>query len=124
MAQIGPSGDYFRFARQNEAARAADAARDSTGAVDWVQSGQYALRDYRRLIWDGERTQIASATQICSAPANKSYFSLAIIHCPACSQGFVSDVAGWKQIAAETGLGVGTIYRVALQGSKTREKVL
>jgi DNA invertase Pin-like site-specific DNA recombinase len=28
---------------------------------------------------------------------------------------------GWKRIAAE--MGVGTIYRVALEGSKTREKV-
>jgi len=30
---------------------------------------------------------------------------------------------GWKRIAAELGVGVGTIYRVALDGSKTREKV-
>jgi DNA invertase Pin-like site-specific DNA recombinase len=30
---------------------------------------------------------------------------------------------GWKRIAAEMGVGVGTIYRVALEGSKTREKV-
>jgi len=29
---------------------------------------------------------------------------------------------GWKRIAAEMGVGVGTIYRVALEGSKTREK--
>jgi DNA invertase Pin-like site-specific DNA recombinase len=30
---------------------------------------------------------------------------------------------GWKRIAAETGVGVGTIYRVAQEGSKIREKV-
>jgi DNA invertase Pin-like site-specific DNA recombinase len=30
---------------------------------------------------------------------------------------------GWKRIAAGLGVGVGTIYRVALEGSKTREKV-
>jgi DNA invertase Pin-like site-specific DNA recombinase len=30
---------------------------------------------------------------------------------------------GWKRIAAGMGVGVGTIYRVALEGSKTREKV-
>src|ERR1700682_3207602 len=30
--------------------------------------------------------------------------------------------AGWKRIAAEMGVGVGTIYRVALKRSKTREK--
>jgi DNA invertase Pin-like site-specific DNA recombinase len=30
---------------------------------------------------------------------------------------------GWKRIAAEMGVGVGTIYRVALDGSKIREKV-
>jgi DNA invertase Pin-like site-specific DNA recombinase len=30
---------------------------------------------------------------------------------------------GWKRIAAELGVGVGTIYRVALDGSKTREKI-
>jgi hypothetical protein len=30
---------------------------------------------------------------------------------------------GWKHIAADLGVGVGTIYRVALDGSKTREKV-
>lgn len=30
---------------------------------------------------------------------------------------------GWKRIAAEMGVGVGTIYRIALEGSKTREKV-
>jgi DNA invertase Pin-like site-specific DNA recombinase len=30
---------------------------------------------------------------------------------------------GWKRIAAEMGVGVGTLYRVALDGSKTREKV-
>ena len=30
---------------------------------------------------------------------------------------------GWKRIAAEMGVGVGTIYRVALEGSKIREKV-
>lgn len=29
---------------------------------------------------------------------------------------------GWKRIAAEIGVGVGTIYRVTLDGSKTREK--
>jgi DNA invertase Pin-like site-specific DNA recombinase len=29
---------------------------------------------------------------------------------------------GWKRIAAEMGVGVRTIYRVALEGSKTREK--
>jgi DNA invertase Pin-like site-specific DNA recombinase len=30
---------------------------------------------------------------------------------------------GWKRIAAEMGVGIGTIYRVALEGSETREKV-
>jgi DNA invertase Pin-like site-specific DNA recombinase len=30
---------------------------------------------------------------------------------------------GWKRIAAEMGVGVGTIYRVALEGSKTQENV-
>jgi DNA invertase Pin-like site-specific DNA recombinase len=30
---------------------------------------------------------------------------------------------GWKRIAAGLGVGAGTIYRVALEGSKTREKV-
>src|ERR1700730_11963658 len=32
--------------------------------------------------------------------------------------------AGWKRIAAEMGVGVGTVYRIALEGSKTREKVI
>ena len=31
---------------------------------------------------------------------------------------------GWKRIAAEMGVGVGTIYRVALEGSKIREMVI
>ena len=30
---------------------------------------------------------------------------------------------GWKRIAAEMGVGVGTIYRIAMEGSKTPEKV-
>jgi DNA invertase Pin-like site-specific DNA recombinase len=30
---------------------------------------------------------------------------------------------GWKRIAAEMAVGVGTIYRIALEGSKIREKV-
>jgi DNA invertase Pin-like site-specific DNA recombinase len=30
---------------------------------------------------------------------------------------------GWKRIAAEMGVGVRTIYRVALEGSKIRERV-
>jgi hypothetical protein len=30
---------------------------------------------------------------------------------------------GWKRIAAEIGVGVGTLYRVALDGSKIQEKV-
>jgi DNA invertase Pin-like site-specific DNA recombinase len=30
---------------------------------------------------------------------------------------------GWKRIAAQMGVGAGTIYRVALEGSKIREKV-
>jgi DNA invertase Pin-like site-specific DNA recombinase len=29
---------------------------------------------------------------------------------------------GWKRIAAEMGVGVGTTYRVALEGSKIRER--
>src|SRR6266404_1230507 len=29
---------------------------------------------------------------------------------------------GWKRIAAEMGVGAGTIYRVALESSKTRKK--
>jgi len=31
--------------------------------------------------------------------------------------------AGWKRIATEMGIGVGTLYRIAREGSKTREKV-
>jgi DNA invertase Pin-like site-specific DNA recombinase len=31
--------------------------------------------------------------------------------------------AGWKRIAAEMGIGVGTLYRLAREGSKIREKV-
>jgi DNA invertase Pin-like site-specific DNA recombinase len=31
---------------------------------------------------------------------------------------------GWKRIAAEMRVGVGTIYRIALEGSKIREKVI
>src|SRR5258707_1200708 len=30
---------------------------------------------------------------------------------------------GWKRIASEMGIGVGTLYRLAREGSKTREKV-
>jgi DNA invertase Pin-like site-specific DNA recombinase len=30
---------------------------------------------------------------------------------------------GWKRIAAKMGIGVGTLYRLAKQGSKTRERV-
>jgi DNA invertase Pin-like site-specific DNA recombinase len=30
---------------------------------------------------------------------------------------------GWKRITADLGVGVGTIYRFALEGSKIREKV-
>jgi hypothetical protein len=30
---------------------------------------------------------------------------------------------GWKRIAAEMGVGVGTIYRIALGGSKIRQMV-
>jgi len=30
---------------------------------------------------------------------------------------------GWKRIAAEIGIGVGTLYRLAREGSKTRERV-
>jgi DNA invertase Pin-like site-specific DNA recombinase len=31
--------------------------------------------------------------------------------------------AGWKRIAAEMGIGVGTLYRLAREGSKIRERV-
>ena len=31
---------------------------------------------------------------------------------------------GWKRIASELGVGVGTLYRTAADGSKTREKVI
>jgi putative DNA-invertase from lambdoid prophage Rac len=31
--------------------------------------------------------------------------------------------ASWKRIAAEMGIGVGTLYRLAREGSKIREKV-
>jgi hypothetical protein len=31
---------------------------------------------------------------------------------------------GWKRIAAEIGVGGGTTYRVALAGSKTRERAI
>ena len=34
-----------------------------------------------------------------------------------------AEGVGWKRIAARMGVGVGTIYRVALEGSKTRERV-
>jgi hypothetical protein len=30
---------------------------------------------------------------------------------------------GWKRIAAEMGIGVGTLYRLAREGSKIRERV-
>jgi DNA invertase Pin-like site-specific DNA recombinase len=30
---------------------------------------------------------------------------------------------GWKKISREMGIGVGTLYRLAGEGSKTREKV-
>jgi DNA invertase Pin-like site-specific DNA recombinase len=30
---------------------------------------------------------------------------------------------GWKRIAAEMGVGVGTVYRAALEGSETQQKV-
>lgn len=30
---------------------------------------------------------------------------------------------GWKRIAAEMGVGVGTLYRLTAEGSKIREKV-
>jgi len=35
-----------------------------------------------------------------------------------------SQGLGWKKIAAELGVGVGTLYRLALGGSKTRERVI
>jgi hypothetical protein len=35
------------------------------------------------------------------------------------SQGF-----GWKKIAAELGVGVGTLYRLALDGSKIQQRVI
>jgi len=35
-----------------------------------------------------------------------------------------SEGVGWKRIAAKMGVGVGTIYRIALEGSKIREKVI
>jgi hypothetical protein len=31
---------------------------------------------------------------------------------------------GWKRIAGELGVGVGTLYRLALDGSKTQERVI
>jgi DNA invertase Pin-like site-specific DNA recombinase len=34
------------------------------------------------------------------------------------AQGF-----GWKKISREMGIGVGTLYRIAREGSKMREKV-
>jgi hypothetical protein len=34
-----------------------------------------------------------------------------------------AKAVGWKRIAAEMGVGVGTIYRVTLDGSEIREKV-
>ena len=36
---------------------------------------------------------------------------------------FDTQGVGWKRIAAEMGVGVGTIYRVALDGSKTPQRV-
>jgi hypothetical protein len=40
--------------------------------------------------------------------------------------GASSARSGWERIASEmaVGVGVGTIYRVALEGSKIREKVI
>jgi hypothetical protein len=38
--------------------------------------------------------------------------------------GASSARSGWDRIASEMGVGVGTIYRVALEGSKIREKVI
>src|SRR5208283_5871437 len=35
-----------------------------------------------------------------------------------------SQGLGWKRIAAELGIGVGTLYRLPLGGSKVREKVI
>ena len=35
-----------------------------------------------------------------------------------------SQGLGWKKIAAELGMGVGTLYRLSLDGSKTRERVI
>lgn len=37
--------------------------------------------------------------------------------------GYAERLVGWKRIAADLGVGVGTIYRVGLDGSKIREKV-
>jgi hypothetical protein len=34
-----------------------------------------------------------------------------------------TQVLGWKKISREMGIGVGTLYRLAGEGSKTREKV-
>jgi hypothetical protein len=36
---------------------------------------------------------------------------------------FRTQGVGWERIASEIEVGVGTIYRVALEGSKIREKV-
>jgi DNA invertase Pin-like site-specific DNA recombinase len=35
-----------------------------------------------------------------------------------------SQGLGWKKIAAQLGVGVGTLYRLPLGGSKTRERVI
>ncbi len=34
------------------------------------------------------------------------------------------DGVGWKRIAAEMGVGVGTIYRIALDGSKIQQRII
>jgi len=38
-------------------------------------------------------------------------------------RGAAATGVGWKRIAADMGVGVGTVYRLAREGSKIREKV-
>ena len=57
-----------------------------------------------------------TSTKYIGMDAHKESISIAVMNS-------VGKGIGWKRIAAEMGIGVGTIYRVALDGFKIREKV-
>jgi hypothetical protein len=44
------------------------------------------------------------------------------VHCVSPNAALRAKGVGWKRIAAQMRVGVETIYRVAREGSKTREK--